>query len=1069
MPIEPPYLFSRALLREGWFYAQAAKGELPTGMAISVDQGNQLPLEILDSTQIGSLLLPHVERPELSGFPTELTNSAGLVLRKSDLEKWRLPDTPTLQLCVTQSEALGPMTLPISIHIPHSVNPNNHATFGIELALHRCEARLRIHPKDAEGLFLKPTTVAFLPRAGGTQKAGWQSVEIVLPHASQGGTVEIELLIDKVALGENTALPYLFLSDPRISIGDNRPEVTLDAKGTSATQARWFGAPLPAQIGQGSELQLHDQKDRSWLLHRFDAIPVKMIQDYGHSIVLSSTDPVQVRMTIGDDVEFHNLAAGDNNIRVPSQYLTGSLKPFRLHDLSGSQLLLDTWILTPRVLTSTDMLRKHGRRELLGFTEPATEFRYAALRQHIDHGASPSELANVNAALEAIELGASWLDRGRDLPKISLKPCMRGAKKPKVSVVMPAHNQFGHTYLSLASLVLASGEVPFEVIVVDDGSTDLVSEIESYVAGLRVVRNTTAQRFIRAINSGAAKAKGDYIVLLNNDVEVTVGWMEAMLEAFETFSDQHGQVGAVGAKLVFPDGKLQDAGGLVWQTGAPWNYGRGSSPNDPRFNYAREADYVTGAALMTTQAAWAEVGGLSAYLEPMYYDDADYAFKMREAGYKVIYAPAATVFHYEGATSGTDLSAGAKAFQSINAPKFRKRWAHAFTKHGKEGDRPDMEKDRPRVGRMLFIDHELPSPDRDAGSYATVSEMRLAQALGYKVTFMPLNLAHLGGYASDLERLGIECVYAPFYLSVDEFIFQRGAEFDAVYITRWTTANAVLDMVERHAGQAVKLFNNCDLHFLRELRAGVASNDTDMIAKSVNTREREVEVMKRVDLTLTYNEVERHVIFSHTDGTVKTAACPWLLDIPPKVPPLEGRSGVSFLGGYAHAPNREAIQWYVENVVPLLSAADLASTLHAYGSGSDAALSDLLETSDGRLKIGGWVKNTADAYDPHRAFVAPLISGAGIKGKVLGALASGTPCILSPVAAEGTGLRDGHDCLIARTPAQWAEAIRRLETDEDLWHKLSENARELAEREYSFEKGLHMMQEAFESAGLLVY
>lgn len=1067
MLIETPDFFSSALLRDGWFYARAAEGEVPAGLTISVDPLHPLPIESLASAQVAALRLPHVERPDLSKCPAKLTHGAGLVLERVYLEDWQLPDTPSLQLCVKRNENLRSVTLPISISIPRSANPDDPATFGIELAAHRCEARLRIHPKDEEGRSHKSTTVAFLPLPGGREKSNWQSVEIVLPHLFQGGTVEFELLIDKVSPGDHP--PYLFLSDPRIKIGDAGRELMLDANGASAAGVGWFGAPLPAQIGQGDELRLHDREDRSWLLHRFDVAPVKIIQNDGHTMIVNSPDPIRVRMSIGDDIEFRDLVAGNTEIRWPRKYLTGIARPLRFHDVSGAQLLIDTWILPPRALISSDALREHGRRPILGFAEPAAEFRYAALRQHIARGLSPNEQANVNAALEAIERGAAWLDRGRDLPKISLKPCLCGAKRPKVSVVMPAHNQFGHTYLSLASLVLASNEVPFEVIVVDDGSTDLVSEIEDHVPGLQVVRNATAQRFIRAINGGVAKAQGEYIVLLNNDVEVTVGWMEAMLEAFEIFSDRHGRVGAVGAKLVFPNGELQDAGGLVWNTGVPWNYGRGGSPNDPRFTYAREADYVTGAALMTTRTAWDEVGGLSAYLEPMYYDDADYAFKMRDAGYKVIYAPTATVFHYEGATSGTDLSAGAKAFQSINAPKFRQAWARAFRRHGQEGDRPDMEKDRPRVGRMLFIDHGLPRPDRDAGSYATVSEMRLAQALGYKVTFMPLNLAHLGGYTEELERQGIECAYAPFYLSVDEFLAQRGAEFDAVYIVRWTTAHSVLDAVERHAIQAVKLFNNCDLHFLRELRAGVAAGNTDMIAASANTREHEIKIMKRMDLTLTYSEVERQVIFAHTEGSVSTAACPWILEISPEVPPLNGRSGVSFLGGYGHPPNREAVKWFVENVMPLLSAADLTTMLHAYGSGSDAALSDLLEASDGRLVIGGWVKKTAEAYDPHRAFVAPLISGAGIKGKVLGALASGTPCILSPLAAEGMGVRNGHDCLIARTPEQWAEAIMRIETDDDLWHKLSKNARELAKREYSFEKGLDTMREAFKAAGLLVY
>ena len=114
----------------------------------------------------------------------------------------------------------------------------------------------------------------------------------------------------------------------------------------------------------------------------------------------------------------------------------------------------------------------------------------------------------------------------------------------------------------------------------------------------------------------------------------------------------------------------------------------------------------------------------------------------------------------------------------------------------------------------------------------------------------------------------------------------------------------------------------------------------------------------------------------------------------------------------------------------------------------------------------GFVKDIEDAFDQHRIFVAPLRSGAGIKGKVLSALAYGIPCVLSPTAAEGIGLRNGHDCFIAETEEAWATAIQALSEDDALWEKIADNAQAYMRDAFSFERGRGHMREAFEAVEL---
>jgi hypothetical protein len=434
---------------------------------------------------------------------------------------------------------------------------------------------------------------------------------------------------------------------------------------------------------------------------------------------------------------------------------------------------------------------------------------------------------------------------------------------------------------------------------------------------------------------------------------------------------------------------------------------------------------------------------------------------VREAGYTTWFVPSSIVYHFEGMTSGTDTASGFKRYQEVNRPKFKRRWVRDYARFGTEGVEPDLEKDRGIIGRVLFIDYTTPNEDRDAGSYAARREIELVQSLGYKVTFLPQNLAHFGALTDELQNSGVEVATAPFYLSLHEFLEQRAAEFDAVYITRYYVAQETIKHIREFAPKAKILLNNADLHFLRELRAAMSEDDPSRLAAMRRVRDEELEMMRAADLVLSYNEVEHAVIASHTDGKVRVMTCPWVVDIPATVPPLKARRGLSFLGSFRHHPNAEGILWFTTHVMPRLSGAGAHLSIYGSNMGPEikALASDIIDPV-------GFVADVADAYDHHRIFVAPLLSGAGIKGKVLGALAHGIPCVLTPVAAEGIGLRHGHDCLIAETPQDWAEAIARLTQDDALWAAMSGAARAYVAERFSFAAGRTQMKAAFEAVDL---
>ena len=787
----------------------------------------------------------------------------------------------------------------------------------------------------------------------------------------------------------------------------------------------------------------------------------------------SQETPAPELLLDGQPLEALNLSPeGRFQQPLPAAACDGRLHHLELRGQDGLPLA-ERLEITPFQLTPWPALLDHGAPPLPYGFEPLARERHRCLAIALDLAASgerplPADLPRLHRLLNGPV----------EIPPFATPLELPTSATPRVSVIVPVHGRIEITRRCLVALCLAPTTVPFELIVVDDGSPDGTAEaLDTEVRGLTVVRHDYARGFNQACHSGVAAARGEVVVLLNNDTEPCARWLEELLDPFDRWPD----TGMSGAQLVFPDGRLQEAGGIVWGNGEPWNYGRGRNPYAPEVAYSRQCDYVSGAALAIRRELWNRIGGFSPEFSPAYFEDTDLAFKVREAGFSVRYAPLARVIHHEGMSNGTDAdlleadeaNQGIKRFQLEHAPRFRRKWAEAFQPSGDPShDQAELIKDRGIVGRALFIDHAPPRPDRDAGSHAALVEMELVQNLGWKVTFLPCNLAWLGGYSEALQRRGIESIHAPFYLSVEQFLRDRGFEFDLIYLTRYVTVRDQLAAIRRHAPRARLLFCNADLHYLRELRQLRALNlNGEALAQALrqmeDTRQEELQVITSVDLTLTYSEVEQAVIEVESRGRALTTLAPWVVETAAAPAPLSGRSGLAFLGSYGHPPNVDAVTSFLAEVWPLLHEHHPSLQLHLYGSGLGEELRRSWGDQPG-VVVQGWVADTATVYDSHRALIAPLRAGAGIKGKVVGALARGVPQVLSPIAAEATGLRDGQEVLLAATPHDWLRQVSRLLEDDALWQAVSQAALDHARRAFGPEQGLVRMARALERLGLPV-
>lgn len=1001
---------------------------------------------------------------DLSSEPAESAAGQFYAAWINKLSDWALMGSETLQIMVRDRARQVSISCnrPIEAH-----DASNTRTFQAKIACHRAKATLQVHFTDPQRKITETRQIAFDSNfIGGVTAAGYQLVRIPVPPKISGAVeVTFSALYEGYRDDGSGGEPFLFLADIALLSEDHpRQEGALEplmlptAPGSNGG-AYWFSVPLPDVAAPGAPVSVSAGAIKETL-----TLPPRpnfeVMENHGHTIVIEAMEAIQMALYVdGDFDRLLSLPPGHTGIRLSNHHFDGATHRISLRDASGTVAFWDLHCVVPAISTPTDILQRETPAPFPDTVFPQMPQRYRSLKALLEAGDPQADFAQLHHALLTLEGGHE---------KVELRPLsFPEVPKPDVSIVIPAHNKVDVTYLALCSLLLAPNKASFEVIVVDDASTDETAELENLVKGITVLHNAEPQRFIRACNAGVAQARGTYVMLLNNDVEVTAGFLDALIDGMARFP----RAGLVGSKLLYPNGRLQDAGGIIWSSGDPWNYGNGQNPNDPRFAYARQVDYLTGAAMLTTKKIWDEVGGLSAYLEPMYFEDTDFSFKVREAGYTTWFIPSSIVYHYEGITSGTDTNgSGFKRFQEINRPKFKRRWAGTYAKLGTDSRNADLEKDRGIVGRVLFIDYATPRPDEDAGSYAAVQEIRLVQALGYKVTFLPANIAHLGSHTSDLQDMGVEMIYAPYYLNLQEYLEAHAAEFDAVYITRFHVANEVLETLKAHAPRARILFNNADLHFLRELRAARISGNQEDLETARETREAELKVIEKVDVVLSYNGAEHAVIEAYTEGRAKTALTPWVVDIPDKVPPLSKRAGLSFLGSFRHLPNAEGVTWFANQVMPLLAQRDSKGqkpqVLSIYGSRMGP---DIEALASDTIKPVGFVKDVADAYGRHRIFVAPLLSGAGIKGKVLAAMAHGIPCVLSPIAAEGIGLRSGQDCFVARTPEEWVSAILKLNEDPALWNKISEAARQYMSDNYSFERGKEAMRDAFEMADLYLH
>lgn len=648
----------------------------------------------------------------------------------------------------------------------------------------------------------------------------------------------------------------------------------------------------------------------------------------------------------------------------------------------------------------------------------------------------------------------------RDNPQAQLTPdeiekqCAsikyRQHSMPEISIIVPVYNQIEYTLNCLRSIMKQETPFSYEVLIMDDCSPDSTVQLLKNIEGLRYYKNQKNLGFLRNCNRGAELAHGNYLVFLNNDTLVEANWLMSLRELF----DSQDNVGLVGSKLVYPDGRLQEAGGIVWEDASAWNWGHSQDPQHPRYNYVRDADYISGASIMIEKDFFDRLNKFDERFLPAYYEDTDLCFSVRAAGLRVVYQPASVAVHYEGVSSGTDLSSGVKQYQVSNKENFFDKWQDVLSTYLPNGVMPEVASDRVVKGHVLIIDACTPTPDQDSGSLDMYNLIKILIDQGFRVHFIPYtNFAHFGRYTADLQQMGVECIYAPYYKTSKAYLKENGSLFSNIILSRVSVAHETIDQVRRYCDKAKVIFYTVDLHFLREQREAELSGNARKKKLADETRDRELAIMDKSDTTIVLSEIEKQQL--EKLGKKHIELVPLIRDIEDiSVSPFENRNGVLFIGGYQHTPNVDAVDWLVDEIWPEIRKLVKENgwqpiTLHLYGSQMPERFKEI---PDEDIHAHGFIENLSRAFDSVRLSVAPLRYGAGLKGKIATSLEQGVPVVGSNLAFEGMsqqGIEDIKAC--SDNAKDIAQLIVDIYNDREHWYKASAAGKSYVRDQYSLE------------------
>lgn len=633
-------------------------------------------------------------------------------------------------------------------------------------------------------------------------------------------------------------------------------------------------------------------------------------------------------------------------------------------------------------------------------------------------------------------------------------------EQPLVSIVIPVHNKWINTLSCLGSILDHTAGVQYEVLVADDNSDDDTVRILDYVKNIHVIRNSGNKESLLNCNHAAGHAKGKYILFLNNDANVLPNWLKPLVELIQSSE----KIGMVGSKLVSADGRLREAGGIIWRDGSFWNYGENEDPSRSEFNYVKEVDYISGTCFIIKKGLWQKIGGFDEQYSPAYYEDKDLAFEVRKNGYKVMLQPKSVVIDF-GETSDEDI---VNSHQVQNLNKFMDKWRDVLdTEHDMPGQNLFLNRDRSKQKKnILVFDYGVPQYDKDAGSRTTFNYLKLFVKMGFNVKFLDDKYSRCEPYTSVLENMGIEVFYGSWYYeNLENWLEDNGRYLDYVYINRPHIAEKYIDMVKKHTRSKIFYYGH-DLHYLREYRQYQLTKKHQFLVSSEKQKEIEFEIIRKADVIYYPSCTEIEELKPHFSNKTLRAIPAYIFDEPQTEMNFNWaeRKDLIFVGGFLHQPNVDGAVWFVKSVLPSILKAYPELKVYLVGSNPPPEIKAL---NSKNVVATGYVtdEELEKMYQKGRVVIVPLRFGAGVKGKVVEALYHRMPVVTTSIGAEGLPDIEGK-MFLSDDAKDFAETIIRVYDNVSLLDETSQKLKNYIRNYFSEDSVLKILHRDFGYDGI---
>jgi GT2 family glycosyltransferase/glycosyltransferase involved in cell wall biosynthesis len=600
---------------------------------------------------------------------------------------------------------------------------------------------------------------------------------------------------------------------------------------------------------------------------------------------------------------------------------------------------------------------------------------------------------------------------------------------PTVSVIIVATGAAPDLLGCLRALAANTKDVPFEVIVVENGVEPKASDDLAFgVSGAVIVHSRVNRGFAGGCNLGARHARGEYLVLLNDDAEPQPGWLAPLVEAARTPG-----VGAVGGRVLLADWTLQEAGSIIWKDGSSYGVGRDLPGDEVSLRFRRRVEYCSALSFLVRRDTWNELGGLDESYFPAYYEDVDLCLRIAERGEVVLYEPRSVVRHFESRSSTQRF----KEFLCLTHRRtLVERWPEVFEGPGHTApiDADSVEEAMHLAmgspSRVLVIDDRLPDSRLGSGYSRMFDVVREISAAGYRVSVFPTN--EVNGDPDVLGALGVGVVTEP----LSEHLRRRSVNYEAVIISRPHNFERYGWMV-RDLQPNANLCYDAEALFYRRLEAQAA------LASQGGTREAltnaadesrtvEAEIARSVDSIVCVSSDEAAALRA-LGAREPYVVEPWLSE--PALTPagFADRCDVFLVAGWLagpESPNVDGLLWFAHEVMPIVRARVPWARVLVSGA---APPKEAIEVGGRGISFVGQVKNMAEFYGRARVCIVPLRYGAGVKIKTVEALQYGVPTVATTVGAEGVDLRGTDALLVVDEARDFALGLISLLTDRGDW------------------------------------